>query len=57
MKVDLIKSGQVSWFLFRLLPWNSLWLVPRIPLRCMPGYGAVCWGSLDEAQRNPGFNG
>ena len=22
----------------------------------MPGYGAVCWGSLDEAQRNPGFN-
>ena len=20
----------------------------------MPGYGAVYWGSLDEAQRNPG---
>lgn len=22
----------------------------------MPGYGAVCWGSLDEAKWNPGFN-
>lgn len=49
--------GSASW-----VPWSSLWLIPRIPFRCMPGYVwcGVAWMersavrvSLDGARRIP----